>query len=162
MSDNNVCSFLQNISQTNNSGRHRVTKRTGERGFLQKHTDPLFTVWRKGRLNALHWLIKATHPKVTDNPFCTRRTHKTSTWNKLHNRLYLLRKYRRTLLVARAHDKNKNIEHEQKTTKWHIYCCALYGCKVVFWSQLQCCQSNSCYFYQRNPRLVEHVELNML
>lgn len=34
------------------------------------------TVWKRGRLNTLHWAIKATRQKVKDKPFCTRRVVK--------------------------------------------------------------------------------------
>lgn len=50
--------------------------------FLQKSTDKIVTVWRRGRLNALHWAIKATRPKVKDNLFCTRRVKNKKQYKK--------------------------------------------------------------------------------
>lgn len=40
------------------------------------NTDKIVTVWKRGRLNALYWAIKATRQKVKDNLFCTRRVKK--------------------------------------------------------------------------------------
>lgn len=48
------------------------------------NTDKIVTVWKRGRLNALYWAIKATRQKVKDNLFCTRRVKKKTIKKKKH------------------------------------------------------------------------------
>lgn len=85
------------------------------------NTDKIVTVWKRGRLNALYWAIKATRQKVKDNLFCTRSVKKNNNFLKKHQETHYRAssnprgKHTRTRLTAAV----QGTRHKEKSwTSW--------------------------------------------
>lgn len=64
---------------TQSPGNHRVC---AVKNVTFNNIYKLVTVWKRGRLNAPHWAIKATRQKVKDKPFLYKESKKNTSTRK--------------------------------------------------------------------------------